>query len=211
MEGAIIADHVYGGKVGDKLQGGWQLQHIYQQKGNSSFRGGLYSRTNKDGVTEYTFATAGTYFENTERGRKSMVEDLKQPFGNSGDMKVSIKTAQKISQQVGDAELTFVGHSKGGAEAAGNALATNRNALLYNPAAINAEAYGLDTKSYTGADEHGMTVFVVGGDFLNNYINSPLGAKPIDNFVMLPQQSSSATENHKMESVKKALKQTGHE
>jgi RHS repeat-associated protein len=205
-EGAIMAEHVYSGKAGDKLQGGWKMQRVYKQEGNSSFRGGLYSRTNKDGKTEYTFATAGTYFENTERGRKSIAEDIKQPFGQSSDMKVSIATAKQISQQVGDAELTFVGHSKGGAEAAGNALATNRNALIFNPAAINAEAYGLDTKSYTGADEHGMTTFVVGGDFLND-VNSGLGAKPIGNFVMLPQQSNNPIENHKMEAVKKGLNQ----
>jgi hypothetical protein len=206
MEGALIADHIYNGKLGDKLLGGWHLDHIYRQKGNTSFRGGLYARTNAKGVTEYAFATAGTYFEKTERGEKSIKEDIKQPFGKSGDMKFSINLAKEISDQLGKKELTFVGHSKGGAEAAGNALATNRNAFLYNPAAINAEAYGLDIKSYTGADRNGMTAFIVKGDAVNCYLGSLLDAEPIDKAVYLPQQSSDPITNHIMASIINALK-----
>lgn len=80
-------------------------------------------------------------------------------------------------------ELTFVGHSKGGAEAAGNALLTNKNAYLYNPAATNSSAYGLDVKSYTGADKHGMTAYIVKGEFVNEYVNSWLSSGPIDKIV----------------------------
>jgi hypothetical protein len=60
--------------------------------------------------------------------------------------------------------LTFVGHSKGGAEAAGNALATNRSALLYNPPAINIKAYGLDKKSHNKGGGNGIIAYVVKGD-----------------------------------------------
>ena len=205
-EGAIIADHVYDGKVGSKLIGGWKMLAVYTQKGNASFRGGLYARYDKKGnITEYAFATAGTYMEKSKRGKKSMIEDLKQPFGRSEDMKVSIATARKISEQYGDKELTFVGHSKGGAEAAGNALATNRNALLYNPAAINSSAYGLDVSDYTGTDGKGMTAFIVEGEFLNTFNKTVLNAKPIDKIVKLPKQKGSSFYNHSMEAVKKAL------
>ena len=139
-----------------------------------------------------------------------MLEDLKQPFGYSGDMRTSIKTAKEISQEIGKDELTFVGHSKGGAEAAGNALATNRNALLYNPAAINASAYGLDVGKYTGADSHGMTVFVVEGEILSK-LNNFLGARPIDKLVKLPRQKGSSVYNHSMEAVKKALDEANYD
>ena len=117
-----------------------------------------------------------------------------------------IDTANQVSKDVGDKEMTFVGHSKGGAEAAGNALATNRNDLLYNPAAINAEAYGLDTKSYTGADKNGMTAFVVKRDMLNSFINQ-FFAKPIDKAVYLPQQSKNPVTNHLIETMIKTLQQ----
>ena len=211
-EGAAIANHVYEGKVGEKLLGNWVMLSVYTQKGNKSFRGGLYGRKdNKGNVVEYAFATAGTYFENTERGRKSIAEDFKQPFGASEDMKVSIATAVKISDKLENEELTFVGHSKGGAEAAGNALATNRNALLYNPAAINASAYGLDASDYTGVDNHGMTVYVVDGEFLNGLNQSVLGAKAIDKFILLPKQEGGPFDNHSMKSVIKALEQKGYD
>jgi len=202
VQGARIADHIYNGKVGDVVDG-WKLDKVYTSNNNPAYRSGLYSRT-VDGVTEYTMANAGTYFENTQRGRDAISEDVEQPFGGSENMRVSIATAKNVSEQLGDAELTFVGHSKGGAEAAGNALATNRNALLYNPAAINAEAYGLDIKSYTGANQNGMTAFVVKGDMLNTFINQ-FFAKPIDKVVYLPQQSSNPVTNHLMTAMIKAL------
>ena len=205
-EGAIIAEHVYDGKVGEKLCGGWKMCAVYTQKNNVSFRGGLYARYDKKGnITEYVFATAGTYMERSMRGEKSIIEDFKQPFGCSEDMKVSIATARKISKQLGDKELTFVGHSKGGAEAAGNALATNRNALLYNPAAINSFAYGLDVSKYTGKYGKGMTAFIVEGEFLNTFNKTVLNAKPIDKIVKLPKQKGNSFYNHSMEAVKKAL------
>ena len=202
VQGARIADHIYNGKVGDVVDG-WKLDKVYTSKDNPAYRSGFYSRK-VDGVTEYTMANAGTYFENTQRGRNAISEDVEQPFGGSENMRVSIATAEKVSRDVGAAELTFVGHSKGGAEAAGNALATNRNALLYNPAAINAEAYGLDIKSYTGANQNGMTAFVVKGDMLNTFIKQ-FFAKPIDKVVYLPQQSSNAVTNHLMPAMVKAL------
>ena len=46
-EGAIIAEHVYDGKVGEKLCGGWKMCAVYTQKNNVSFRGGLYARYDK--------------------------------------------------------------------------------------------------------------------------------------------------------------------
>ena len=204
-EGAKIAGHIYDGKIGDVLDGGWRLDRIFEDKENLEFRAGLYSRT-VDGVTEYTMANAGTYFENTERGRGSLSEDIEQTWGGSENVYTSLYYAKKVSRDLGKAELTFVGHSKGGAEAAANALATNRNALLYNPAALNVEAYGLDVKNYTGADDNGMTAYIVKGDMLNSYVNR-FFAKPIDKVIYLPEQSSSSITNHLISSVIKALQQ----
>lgn len=101
-------------------------------------------------------------------------------------------------------------HSTGRAEAAGNALATNRNALLYNPAALNASAYGLNAPDYTGVDNHGMTVYVVEGEFLNGF-NQILGAQAIDKFILLPKQKGGPFDNHSMKSVLKALEQKGYD
>lgn len=125
-------------------------------------------------------------------------------------MKVSIATTVKLSDQLGDAELTFFLHSKGGAEAAANALATNRNALLYNPVAINASAYGLDVSDYTGVDNHGMTVYVGESESLN-VLNPILGAQAIDKVILLHKQKEGPFDNHSMKSVLKALEQKEYE
>jgi len=201
-EGAQMSQHVYEGSVGESV-GGWTMTALYTDIDNPGFRAGLYSRT-ADGVTEYAMANAGTEFTSAE----DWSENFEQPFGGSEHMKLSISKAKEISQQLGSSEITFVGHSKGGAEAAGNALATNRNALLYNPAAISAKAYGLDTKSYTGINNKGMTAYIVKGDVLNTFVNSWL-AKPIDKAVYLPKQSNNPVTNHVLGSVIKGLQEQG--
>ena len=81
---------------------------------------------------------------------------------------------------------------------------------MYNPAAINSKAYGLDAKNYTGYDEHGMTVFVVEGEFLSTF-NKAIGAVPIDKYVTLPKQKGGAFDNHSMKAVIKALDEANYE
>jgi hypothetical protein len=100
-------------------------------------------------------------------------------------MQLSLDKAREINNTLGpDADLTFVGHSKGGAEAAANAVATNRDAYVFNPAAVNLKAYGLNSRNYTAS----MTAFVVNGDPVA--LTFPfLLAKPIDRLTMLPRQS----------------------
>lgn len=44
-------------------------------------------------------------------------------------------------------EITMIGHSKGGAEAA-NSVAINTNTIIFNPATVNLSAYELDTSTY---------------------------------------------------------------
>ncbi|MEL6853179.1 MAG: RHS repeat-associated core domain-containing protein, partial [Bacteroidota bacterium] len=204
-EGAAMSDHIYTGKAGEEVVGGWTLDRVLSSESDPGYRAGVYVRE-RNGIKEYAMANAGTEFSITKKsGRDDLVENIEQPFGGSEHMKLSISHAKELSREVGNAELTFVGHSKGGAEAAGNALATNRNALLYNPAAINPNAYGLDSKLYTGADEHGMTAFIVKGDALNRYLNS-WSARPIDKAVYLNRQSLSSVKNHSIKSVINALK-----
>nr|WP_242617245.1 hypothetical protein [Enterococcus faecium] len=68
----------------------------------------------------------------------------------------------------------MIGHSKGGAEAAANAVATDTNAFLFNPATVNLSAYELNSSTYT-AD---MIAYIVKGDALNNIfggMSNPIG------------------------------------
>jgi len=54
------------------------------------------------------------------------------------------------------------------AEAAANAVLTNRNAILFNPATVNLESYlkpyGVNKSNYTAE----MTAFIVEDEILNN-------------------------------------------
>jgi RHS repeat-associated protein len=208
-EGAEMAEHVYKGKVGDKLSGGWKMIEVYEDKtgDNPGYRAGLYQRKNDDGKFEYVMANAGT------ADLDDASENVEQPFGGSEHMQLSIQKARQLNDKYKNSQLTFVGHSKGGAEAAGNALATNRDALLYNPAAIVSSAYGLNSDDYTA----NMTAYVVRGEILHSQLNWWF-ARPIDKLVMLPRQHGSFFEmgpsstvnqvrNHFMSSVMSALKQ----
>ncbi len=76
----------------------------------------------------------------------------------------------------------MVGHSKVGAEAAANAVASNKNSIIFNPATVNLEAYGLSASNYSTS----MTAFIVKGDILTDLERG--FSKPIDKAVYLPQQ-----------------------
>jgi len=103
--------------------------------------------------------------------------------------------------------ITFIGHSKGGAEAAANAVATKKNAILFNPATVNLSAYELDSSNYSAS----MTAYIVEGEILN-YIFGYISG-PIDKVEYLPEvypintwnpkaNIENAVKNHSMETVK---------
>ncbi|MFD0620899.1 hypothetical protein ACFQZR_26020 [Paenibacillus sp. GCM10027629] len=130
-------------------------------------------------------------------------------------MKDSIKEAKYFVNNNKNYEMTMVGHSKGGAEALANAVATNKNAITFNPANPNLIHYDLSKKGYKG----NVTNYVVSGEILN-YV---LGEASVGKTEYLPIQHKWTTwkffvkganaivnnriENHSMESVINALKQ----
>ncbi|MEL3909369.1 MAG: hypothetical protein P1P64_10250 [Treponemataceae bacterium] len=183
-EAAIMAEHIYTGKSGDVLEGGWTLTDVYalNDKGGSGAIG-VYLRPLENGVVEFALVNKGTTNE------EDWYQNIYQVFGASNDMKKSIKFAKYFVNRHDGAEVTMIGHSKGGAEAAGNALATNTNAFVFNPAAISAALYGLRVGDYTG----NMTAYIVNGEILNAlqkftsvpidkaiYLNAPKGLNWID-------------------------------
>lgn len=176
-EAAEMAEHVYKGKKGQVTSTGWTLVDIKTNESDGgSCRIGIYAKARLDGTVEYAFVNVGT------SELVDWKDNIQQPFGASRDMKYSITQADNFVKANPDANITFIGHSKGGAEAAANAVATNRNAILFNPATVNLGAYGLNSSSYTGT----MTAYIVKGEILNN-IFGPI-SKPIGNAVYLPTQ-----------------------
>lgn len=190
-QAAAMAWHIYEGKKGQVVDG-WALTNLYLDDKNPGYKAGLYTRE-VDGVMEYTMVNMGTTPGTGKKNRNSMWENFEQPFGESDHVKLSLDQARDLSNTLGqEADLTFVGHSKGGAEAVANAVATNRDAYVFNPAAVNLKAYGLNSKNYSES----MTAFVVKGDPVAGTYPL-LFAKPIDKLIMLPRQSwTNPIENH---------------
>ena len=55
-------------------------------------------------------------------------------------------------------------------------MATNKNALLYNPAAIYPSKYGLDASNYTGFENIGIQIYVIEGEIVSRMAPGTAGA-----------------------------------
>jgi len=122
------------------LIGGWrpsiletEVQYDNEENGLNSR---LYEKVVDGKVTEYVYAVAGT------DDWEDMKQDAKQLVGKSEQYEQSKNNAVKISNKVGNMELTFVGHSLGGGESAVNLLATandklKRSAITFNAAGVS--------------------------------------------------------------------------
>ena len=179
-EAALMAAYVYGGDVKqykEQLQqAGWiispfqtSIKMNYTRFDQNGLQSALFERTSK-GVTEYAYVYAGT------NSVEDAVEDIAQLAGAAPQYHTAIYNARTLSNELGDNELTFVGHSLGGGEAIASSMATGRAAITFNPAAVS----GL-TKQFEGLNKVpdvvnyravgtkiGIGNIRIGGDMLNN-------------------------------------------
>lgn len=65
------------------------------------------------------------------------IEDVAQLAGAAPQYYTAIYNARTLSNELGNSELTFVGHSLGGGEAIASSMATGRAAITFNPAAVS--------------------------------------------------------------------------
>ncbi len=164
LEAAYMADHIYsatrddiGVILGDKFND-WKLYDILIN--DDGIRMGVYRRYNANGVAEYAVVNKGTTVDNLI----DWANNLAQPFGLSPAMHKSISEAKKFVNEHKDANITFIGHSKGGGEALANAKATNRDAIVFNPAIPNYDIYGLGDSIYTAK----AISYVIPGEILSD-------------------------------------------
>ncbi|WP_236709573.1 DUF6443 domain-containing protein [Elizabethkingia ursingii] len=156
-EAAAMAAHVYGDKSDNILIGGWRVSQrnfgkdlVLNDQG-SGFKSQIYERVVDGKVTEYAYATAGT------EDLKDTWQDIKQPLGASKQYSISTKNATALSEQLGDTELTFTGHSLGSGEAADNSNITRRSAITFNAAGV-----GVITKFLNGKNNSDIKGFLGG-------------------------------------------------
>ena len=76
---------------------------------------------------------------------KDGITDIMQLFGMSSQYSISAKNATALSNQLGETELTYVGHSLGGGLAELNSNITRREAITFNAAGV-----GVATKFING-------------------------------------------------------------
>ena len=192
---------------------GWTIVDVLADE--KGFRIGVYQKT-VNGKTGYVLVNKGSTTSNDWKNNFS------QPVGKSEDVIKSIAIVQKFCEEHPDSKVTFVGHSKGGAEATANALATNRNAIVFNTATLNEKAYDLDQSKYRA----NMTVFTVEGEVLS-VLFGPMST-PVDKQIIIGKdniwkkffknatmigQIHSAIElfsNHSIEKVIEVLQKEGY-
>ncbi|MCY6958028.1 hypothetical protein [Clostridium brassicae] len=172
----------------DKLINGWT--RIYMKASQESLVIGVYQRKKGNGMIEYAVVNKGTsswsLFPDGDGD-----DNLLQLFGESHDMKNSINFAINFINNHPDESITFIGHSKGGAESAANAVVTNRNCILFNPATVNLDAYRLGEKRKKYSAK--MHAYIVDGEILHGIEKG--FSKPIGKVTYLPCQTKEAVQD----------------
>ena len=125
-----------------------------------------------NGVTEYAYVFAGT------NSFRDCIEDILQLQGNSSQYETAIKNAETLSNELRDKELTFVGHSLGGGEAAAASMATGRLAITFNTAAVSDKTISKNNLGYA----NNITNYIAVGTLIKTPLSIRLGGDVLNNF-----------------------------
>ena len=136
----------------------------YNGIGENGLQSMLFERT-IDGVKEYVYAFAGT------NSFEDCLEDMAQLAGVAPQYSAAIGNARTLSAELGDTELTFVGHSLGGGEAAAASMATNRCAITFNRSSVSKLT---QLKNGLGSTRNVKNVITKTLDSSGNYVMEPL-------------------------------------
>ncbi|WP_295732554.1 RHS repeat-associated core domain-containing protein, partial [uncultured Muribaculum sp.] len=149
MSGMAYHDGDYESYLGYLKETGWrEVDSSSPLIEGYNFHGTLFMRQKADKSYEFAYAYPGT------DSAKDIVDDIAQLVGLSPRYSLTINVATIISKRFNKFELTFLGHSMGGGEAAASSIKTGRKAITFNPAAL----------STTTRVRHGLTN---DGDIIN--------------------------------------------
>lgn len=183
-EAARMSAQIYiNGYEGANLSGGWTYN--YAMYGGDNLKMGVYSRTT-EGKTEYTIAYRGT-----TPSWSDIKNDIQQPFGWSADARAAMSQAGKVLDELGSAEVTFTGHSQGGAYAQLSGVRYNKNVMTYNSARPFYGQYGLTLEVIMYANgTKKIEPYKVDGEILGVFNNVFFGASamPMGGNISLPSQ-----------------------
>ena len=214
-EAAAMALHVYGDKDSKKANlGNWRVSKRdfgISLNTSNGLKSAVYEKVIDGKVAEYAYVTCGT------ETLKDWVQNAAQLKGVSMEYNESAQNAKVISDKVGkDMELTYIGHSQGGGEAALNSLVTSksdlkgRKAITFNAAGVSAE-----TKFINGGMEllckstSKIDAYVMMTCPLNNIQNSPTTSLPhVDGniHVVVPKSWDAVLNGHSMLNMYNSMK-----
>lgn len=153
LEAAVMCQHLY--RDTETLIGGWQQNSVKELKSGLSY--GIYSRTKEDGNVEYAVVFCGTKGLTDINGWKANFDQAK---GNQTDQYDQAQTfASEFINNV-QRETTFIGHSKGGGQAALAAATTGCAGITFNAA-------GLSSIYSKGLNFSSVDAYIVQDELLN--------------------------------------------
>jgi len=140
---ARIAAHVYGNRENSILPESWvslgsKFENMVLDDEKSGLHAALYTKSGTK--TEYVYAIAGTKGADI----KDWMANIGQVAGISDQYDRAGEIAVKLSEELGKENLTIVGHSKGGGQAAYCALKTECHAITFNPAGLGLYKFNHD-------------------------------------------------------------------
>lgn len=206
-EAAFMANIVYNKSI-DKLpkeltDANWKISHFptsIKMNHTAWHENGLQSmlfERNVNGKTEYAYVYAGT------NSVEDVLEDIAQIVGLAPQYNTAIQNAKALSEELGSFELTFVGHSLGGGEAAAASMATGRAAITFNPAAVspftsifNHLGNPSNIINYRTVPK-GNGFIRLGGCFVNNLQNN-LGMRAPGTTINIPVESNNPFTSHQI-------------
>lgn len=222
MEAALMAQYVYKDKETRDIalralkDSKWVLSEFptsIRMNYTGTFENGLQSvlfQRETNGKIEYAYVFAGT------NSFEDVLEDFFQILGIAYQCDTAIYNARTLSKELGDRELTFVGHSLGGCNAAASSMATGRAAITFNPAAVspltklynNLGPASNVTNYRTSGVNVGLGNLEIGGCFVNN-LQDNLGMNAPGTTYSLPIGNRNAFTSHGIDGIVDYLRSLG--
>ena len=155
---ARLAAHVYGDRPNSILPSGCKVID-----GIDDPETGLLAKVYLINKDEIVCAFAGTRGINPD----DWIANISQPFGFSGQYRKAIEFGNTIIAKYPSQSVTFVGHSKGGGQAAHCALNTGSKAVTFNPAGLGKETQKKGKSEFTRYQD--LHAYIFWNDILNSF------------------------------------------
>src|ERR1051325_6755568 len=158
----------------------------------TGYFGALYQNSNTEDPQNPRFIYANRGTEGGMDGLKDWLNNDRQALGFSApQFEQGVKIGRQLSDALGD-QLSFTGHSLGGALAAAQALATGRTAITFNAEGLSngtVRRFNLDT---TNASKQ-ITAFNINGELLSRLQDNPLSSAVMTMYGTVPKNIFAAT------------------